>query len=143
MLLAGDIGATKTTLTIVSPDVGPREPLAETTYPSKRYDSLEAIIREFLAETGQPITQAIFGVAGPVVGGRAEITNLPWIIEERHLKQTFGLEYVRLLNDLEAIASAIPFLREDELHTLNPGDRRWPGRLSPSSRPAPAWERPT
>ena len=122
MLLAGDIGATKTTLTIVSPDLGPREPLAETTYPSKRYDSLEAIIGEFLAETGQPITQAIFGVAGPVVRGRAEITNLPWD-HRRSARERDVRPRVRAPpDDLEAIASAIPFLREDELYTLNQGE---------------------
>jgi glucokinase len=120
MLLAGDIGATKTTLTIVSPDAGPRAPLAETTYTSRSYDSLAAIVREFLAETDASVTQAVFGVAGPVVDGRAEITNLPWIIEEPHLQQEFDLEYVRLLNDLEAMANAIPFLEPDELRAINP-----------------------
>jgi len=121
MLLVGDIGATKTILSIISPDLGPRKSLAEMTFVSKRYSSLEAIIREFLAETEFTISQAVFGVSGPVVNGRAEITNLPWIVEEAHVKDAFGLENVELLNDLEAIASAIPFLEPDELHTLNAG----------------------
>lgn len=121
MFLAGDIGATKTVLSIVSPEAGPREPLAEKTFASKRYPSLEEIIEEFLTETHLSISQAVFGVSGPVVGGRAEITNLPWILEESQIREVFGLARVKLLNDLEAIATAIPFLSSDELQTLNAG----------------------
>src|SRR5690348_1347786 len=78
MLLAGDIGGTKTVLAVFSPEAGAHAPLAEATFPSGRYGRLEAIVREFLAQTSLPIDRACFGVAGPVVAGTAQITNLPW-----------------------------------------------------------------
>ncbi len=126
MLLAGDIGGTKTVLAIYSPEQGAHEPLVEQTYPSARYASLEAIVTEFLAVTDYAVERASFDVAGPVVAGRAAITNLPWVIDEQVLQETFGFEMVKLFNDLEAIAYAVPFMHPDELETLNEG-RAAPG----------------
>ena len=121
MLLAGDIGGTKTGLAVFAPKAGPRAPLAEATFPSADYPSLEALVREFLSQVGLKVEQASFGVAGPVVGGRATITNLPWIIEETRLQEALQLSSVRLLNDLEAIANGVPSLEPADLHTLNEG----------------------
>jgi len=121
MLLAGDIGGTKTNLAVFSPEAGPRVPLAEATFPSGHYLSLEAVVREFLAQVDLPVEQASFGVAGPVVAGRATVTNLPWVMDEAQLQEALSLSPVRLLNDLEAIAHAVPFLQPDDLHTLNEG----------------------
>lgn len=122
MLLAGDIGGTKTTLAVFSPEEGPRAPLAEASFPSARYPSLEALAGEFLDRSGLPVDRAIFGVAGPVVGGRADATNLPWMMEEATLREALGLRCVRLLNDLEAVAHAAPFLEAEDLRTLNEGE---------------------
>ncbi|HLN14597.1 MAG TPA: glucokinase [bacterium] len=121
MLLAGDIGGTKTALGVFSPEAGPRAPLAEATFRSSDYESLEAIVQEFRRRLAQPIDRASFGVAGPVVGGTAKITNLPWTIDETHLRQLLGLQRVRVVNDLVAIASAVPDLDASDLHTLNTG----------------------
>jgi glucokinase len=121
MLLAGDIGGTKTSLALFSPEVGPHAPLTEATFPSDDYPNLEAIVREFMGQANQPVERAYFGVAGPVVNGRATITNLPWVIEEAHVAETFGLTSVHLLNDMEAIANAIPYLIPEDILTLNAG----------------------
>jgi glucokinase len=121
MLLAGDVGATKTRLGIFSPERGPRAPLAETIFMSRQYPSLEAIVREFLAQTGMAVNRACFGVAGPVAGGTAKVTNLSWAIDERQLCAALDLSSVILLNDLAATAHAIPFLETVELHTINHG----------------------
>lgn len=123
MLLAGDIGGTKTNLAIFATDTaqGWRKPLAEATFPSGRYPSLEALVEEFRQQYQVPIERASFGVAGPVVGGRATITNLPWVLEEHHLRQVLGISRVRLLNDLTAIAHGVPYLGDEDLHTLNAG----------------------
>jgi glucokinase len=121
MLLAGDIGGTKTNLAVFSPKDGPRAPLAEVTFPSADYPSLEALVREFLAQVDLKVEQASFGVAGPVAAGRAKITNLPWVMEETQLREALNLSSVRLLNDLAAIAHAVPFLEPADLHTLNVG----------------------
>lgn len=121
MFLAGDIGGTKTVLGIFSADVGARRPLIEKTYRSADYDSLEDIALSFLAEVNQPIEGAVFGVAGPVIQGRAEITNLPWVMEEGHLAATLGVRQAKLINDLDAIANSVPKLAAEDFHTLIPG----------------------
>jgi len=124
MLLAGDIGGTKTVVAIFKVERGAttitRHPVQERTFPSQQYQSLELIIEQFLQECDYPISAASFGVAGPVVGGRAEVTNLPWIIESEAIGERFGFG-VHLLNDLEAVATAVPHLERTDLLTLNEG----------------------
>lgn len=121
MLLAGDIGGTKTNLAVYAAETGLNAPLAESTFPSRRYDSLEALIEDFREHTQLPFQAAVFGVAGPVVDGKATVTNLPWRMEEKGLKAALGVPKVKLLNDLESIANAVPALEAKDLHTLAPG----------------------
>jgi glucokinase len=121
MLLAGDIGGTKTKLAIYSKERGPRKPLVEETFRSKDYDGLEAIAQEFLDHVDIEVDRATFGVAGPVIENRVEVTNLPWIVDADDLRQTLGLSSVQILNDLASIANGVPFLEPDELHTLQKG----------------------
>lgn len=130
MLLAGDIGGTKTALAIVSPTAGPRHPVARAVFPSQRYASLEDIVREFLAQGNWPVETACFGVAGPVVAGQARVTNLPWIMDETRLAQDLRFRAVRLLNDLEAIATAVPHLGGDDLYRLHTGQLEPGGALA-------------
>lgn len=123
MLLAGDIGGTKTELAIFSAEGGPRAPLALAEFRSADYPNLVAIVRAFLAETAMPVDRACFAIAGPVVRGRVHATNLPWVLEETALARELGLQSVRLLNDLEALARAVPHLQPEDVHTLNRGER--------------------
>jgi glucokinase len=122
MLLVGDIGGTKTDLAVLSRERGPRTPVAQKRYPSGEYRSLEAIVRQFLTEFNIPVTQACMAVAGPVVNGRAVLTNLPWVVEEASLKEDLRLEDVSILNDVQAMANAIPNLGKDEECALQNGD---------------------
>jgi|YNPNPStandDraft_1061719.scaffolds.fasta_scaffold00709_15 glucokinase len=126
MLLVGDIGGTHTRLAVYTPQAGPRAPLAGATFSSARYPSLEAIAEAFLSQTGMTVTAACFDVAGPVVAGRAKVTNLPWLIDSEQFRQRLGLSFVHLMNDLEAIASGIPILEADDLEVLKEG-RPLPG----------------
>ncbi len=121
MLLAGDIGGTKTKLAIYSKERGPRRPLVEETFRSKDYDGLEAIAREFLDCVAIQVDRASFGVAGPVVENRVEVTNLPWIVDANDLRVALDVSSVQILNDLASIANGVPFLEPDELHTLQEG----------------------
>ena len=121
MLLIGDIGGTKTALALVPGDSDPRHFLAEKTFLSAGFSSLEAIITEYLKDIDDTPEQAIFGVAGPVMEGRATLTNLPWVVDQQKIQKIFGFLSVRLLNDLEAIAHAVPFLTQSELLTINEG----------------------
>lgn len=121
MLLAGDIGGTKTNLAVYSPEAGLRKPLVQATFPSAMYPSLEALVRTFLTQIHLPVDRASFGVAGPVIAGQATITNLPWVMDEQELAATLNLSSVHLLNDLEAVAHSIAFLQPAEIQTLSQG----------------------
>lgn len=130
LLLVGDIGGTKTVLALISPEQGVRQPLRQATFPSDDYESLEAVIADFLQETDTELVEAVFGVAGPVVGQKAQITNLPWVIDATVIAHRFNIETVRLLNDLEAIAHAVPHLQADDLFVLNTGTPEPEGALA-------------
>ena len=121
MLLAGDIGGTKTLLALYAPAAGARQPVAEAEFHSASYAGLDVMAREFLKRQSQPATDACFDVAGPVIGGRAHLTNLPWDLEEVALRDSLGLQRVTLLNDLKAIAYAVPHLQPTERHCIHAG----------------------
>src|SRR5215813_13381321 len=121
LLLAGDIGGTKTDLAIFSNEAGPHAPLVQAEVHSADYASLQALVREFLTKVNMPVDRACFDVAGPVIDGRAKTTNLPWVMDEDSLAKELNLRSVHLMNDLEAIAEAIPILRASDVITLNVG----------------------
>ncbi len=123
MILAADIGGTETVLALFDSTKGLERPLHEETFPSREYDSLEAIVSLFLQSVHAKPTAASFGVAGSVVNRRSHIANLPWVIDADAICQTFDIPQVHLLNDLQAIAIAVPHLTADVLCTLNVGQR--------------------
>ena len=132
MLLAGDIGGTKTVLSLFSPDQGPNTTIMQKTFASTVYQSLEAMIRDFLqtADGNVEIEAACFAVAGPVFSNRAHITNLSWVIDAQNVRSTFGWSSVLLMNDLEAVAYAIPILEPDDIFTLSAGSPVAGGNIS-------------
>ncbi len=119
MILAGDIGGTKTNLGLFTQ--GERRPLPKVieTFSSQNAPDLEHIVRQFLEIHPVSVTHACFGVAGPVVNGKSKITNLPWNISEDRIKKQFNFHHVKLVNDLNATAMAIPLLSKDEFFPLN------------------------
>ena len=120
MLLAGDIGGTKTNLAVYAAEGGlPAAPVAKGTFRSADYGSLEAVVEEFLAGAGVAVERAVFGIAGPVVHGHSTATNLPWVIREETLEQVLGLRQATLLNDLEATAYGVTHLPASDLALLN------------------------
>src|SRR5437016_1531895 len=108
MLLAGDIGGTKTDLAFFSVEKGPREPLYAAEFHTADYRDLGSLLREFLASTHQSIDHACFDVAGPVIDGRARLTNVPWEVDAEKLARELQLPAVALINDLVATAYAVP-----------------------------------
>src|SRR2546428_456839 len=122
MLLVGDIGGTKTELAIYASDSDPNSPVARKQFHSADYVSLQAIVTEFLADVREPVNHATFDVAGPVIDKAVVTTNLPWVMDEDSLATDLNLKSVRLMNDLEAVARAIPILRETDVVTLNIGE---------------------
>src|SRR5262249_43047740 len=121
MLIAGDIGGTKTDLAIYSPESGPHTPLAETEVHSADYPSLQVMVKEFLAQVKMSVDVASFDVAGPVINGHVKTTNLPWVLDEDTLAKDLNLKAAHLMNDLEAVARAVPALRPEDMATLNKG----------------------
>jgi len=121
MILAGDAGGTKTRLALYEDAPGKLVRQQIETFGSGDFPSLQEIIRIFLSKNHIAVTKACFGVPGPVVGGRASSTNLPWITDENDIAQTLGIASVRLVNDLVATTAAIPFLNTNDLLTLNAG----------------------
>ncbi len=122
-VLVGDIGGTKTILAVFSTENGPRHALARATYASGQYETLEAMVRDFLAEVAIHTDRACFGVAGPVVEGSAGLTNLTWVVDAAALRALFGWSRVALLNDMQSVGYAIPALEAADIHTLSAGYR--------------------
>jgi glucokinase len=122
MLIAGDIGGTKTDLAIYSHESGPHAPLAQTEVHSADYPSLQAMVTEFLAQVKMAVDIASFDVAGPVVNGHVKTTNLPWVMDETELVKDLNLKAAHLMNDLEAVARAVPALRPADVITINKGE---------------------
>jgi glucokinase len=122
VLLAGDIGATKTSLGVYTKEKGPREPIIEETFSSDQFSSLEVLVGEFLSQADLDVDRAVFGVAGPVMHGQVTITNVPWVIDEVQLKKKLKLQSILLLNDLKALAQGVPLLEPEDLYTLNKGE---------------------
>ena len=119
-ILAGDVGGTKTNLAIFSREGSALRRTELRSFPSGRYNDLETILAEFLA--GKPgIAVACIGVAGPVVGGRSRVTNLPWIVDGKAVRRAVGARSAFIINDLQATAFAVPFLPEESLAVLQQG----------------------
>lgn len=133
MLLAGDIGGTKTLLGLFDhASVRPR-PRVVRSFGTLEFDDLTSMIAAFLdgerIERGV-VSDACFGVAGPIIEQAATLTNVPWRVEARRVESAFGLRRVSLLNDLEAMAYAVPVLENDEVHVLQEGEAMRHGNMA-------------
>ncbi len=121
LVLAGDVGGTKTLLGLFAHGKKrPRLKLSET-YDSRERSGLTEIIKAFIGKHPATISDACFGIAGPVMDGRCKTTSLPWKVSEKEIRQRFGWRRVRLINDLAATAHAVPMLNRKEVFSLNPG----------------------
>ncbi|HEY3971694.1 MAG TPA: glucokinase [Candidatus Sulfotelmatobacter sp.] len=121
MILAGDIGATRTRLAAFDTEGSRLQRVVEKTYMSQEHDGLPEILTQFVRTEGIPVHSACFGVAGPVRSGRSKISNLPWTIDSRELAKQLKLNSVGLLNDLEAYAYGIDALDSKDFVTLSEG----------------------
>jgi glucokinase len=120
-ILAGDVGGTKTVLSLYErAEEGWRE-VATSTFASAEHASLEPPARAFVDAHGAAVTAAAFGVAGPVAEGKSRITQLPWVIEARALGAALGTERIALVNDFEATARGLVELGPSQLVVLQPG----------------------
>ena len=124
LLLAGDIGATKTTLALYEAAAWPGAPLRQQTLQNAGFGDFDSLLREFLgAEQPTPATVCL-GVAGPVMANAVKMTNLNWSIDAAGLQAGFGFEQAYLINDLVATAMGALHLPPNDLHCLNPGEKQ-------------------
>jgi len=138
MILAGDIGGTKTLLGLFDAAPARPRPIAVRSFPTLDYPDLPTIIAEFLSqqeasdarESHGGVEAACFGVAGPVVDETVKVTNVPWFVDGRRVAAALGIARVALLNDLEALAHAVPALRESETHVLQEGEALRGGNIA-------------
>lgn len=122
LLLAGDIGATKSDLMVLATDSAPPRVIAQATLPSRRYRALPELVGAFLSGIEARPRRASFSVAGPVLDGRARLPNLGWSFDGEEVRQALDLGSVLLFNDLQATACAVPHLRNEQLLTLQAGE---------------------
>ena len=133
MLLAADIGGTKTLLGVFDTVPARPRPVAIRSFATLEYANLTAMIAAFLGDAEVKrarMETACFGVAGPVIDEAAELTNVPWRVDAREVSAAFGLRRIALLNDLQAMAYAVPVLHESELHTLQKGEALRGGNIA-------------
>ena len=130
MLLAGDIGGTKTLLGLFDAVPARPRPVAVRSFGTLDHPDLQTMIADFLKTeeasaaraAHDSIEMACFGVAGPVIDETVRVTNVPWFVDARRVATALGVARVWLLNDLEALAHAVPVLRESETHVLQEGE---------------------
>ena len=123
MILAGDIGGTKTNLALFEARGATLSaPVAQVSFASAGYESPEAILNEYVArQPHMEIESACFGVAGPVVSDEVSATNLAWKVVRASLSEALGVSRVYLITDLEATAYGVETLAPDQLFTLSEG----------------------
>src|SRR6202044_3986627 len=125
MILAGDVGGTKVHLALFDFTDGNLKHARDQVFPAKQYAGLEEIVKEFLVS--EKVTSACFGVPGPVRDGRLRLTNLPWTLDSRELASGLKIDFVFLVNDLQANGYGIAELGADQIYTLSEGDARQVG----------------
>ena len=130
MILAADIGGTKSRLAAYNDRSNRLELVVERVYPSAEHSGLAEIVRDFIATEGIPVTSACFGVAGPVRRGRSKISNLPWTIDARDLATQLRLPRVGLINDLEALAYGLDVLESKDIVTICEGSSEADGNTA-------------
>jgi len=130
MILAGDIGGTKTVLALYSKNkLGKLECEIEQTYVSADYPKFNDILSAFV-QTNTVVDAVCLGISGPIVDQRCQTTNLPWLIDGKELSLKFGTNRVKLLNDLEAMAIGMLHIGADDFVELNPNAKRQNGNIA-------------
>jgi len=130
MILAGDVGGTKTVVGLFEDAGDGLRAAQETEYRNAEYDTFEAILDSFLKSAGRPsLTAAGFGIAGVVLAGRVQMLNLSWSMDAEALARRLGVPRVGLLNDLEAAAYGMLFLPSTDFCELTSGATRRPGNV--------------
>jgi glucokinase len=132
LVLAGDVGGTKTNLAIYQATADKIEVKKESTFQSASYESCMAILKQFLDENPSEIpTRICLGVAGPVLKGKVELTNLSWTLDAQDILRETGVTEVSLINDLEATSYGLAALGPDDLLSIcESGTKEYLGNMA-------------
>jgi glucokinase len=131
MILAGDVGGTKTILALFKTEDGDVKCVRKEQFSSAHYLTFTELLVSFLTDADCPlITAACIGVAGIVINGRCETTNLPWVLSSKEIGERINSQSVWLLNDLEATAWGLLDLPEHNFVELNPDAQRQQGNIA-------------
>ncbi len=125
MILAGDVGGTNTILGLFEPAAARPQPVGIQAFRSADFGSFLDLLTDFLSRqppSDRSLAAACFGVAGPVVEGRAQLTNVAWIIDAGEIAAALRIARVSVINDLQAWATVVPALGRDEVDVLQEGD---------------------
>ncbi|MDE3053988.1 MAG: glucokinase [Gemmatimonadota bacterium] len=129
-VLAGDVGGTNARLAIVEIGDGTARLVREHDYRSAAYDGLAAIAREFLAGGDDAPDRGCIAIAGPVVDGTVQATNLPWTIEAARVGEALGIPRLGLINDFFAVGMGLDLLGPGDRVTLQRGEPRQHGAVA-------------
>ena len=126
LILAGDIGGTKTLLQIAEFNGATKSIVHEHRYVSADYSDLTDMASEFLTEVIQEkgtiaLHSACFGIAGPVTGRKGWVTNLSWELDADKMQSTLGIPKIRLINDFAAVGYGLEALNDDDIVELQAG----------------------
>ena len=121
--LVADIGGTKSELAVYNSKADIRKYLLKERLATSEYESPEALIQHFLQKHKLSIKAGLLAVAGPVINNRVTkfSSNLPWEVDAKRLREALSLADITLINDLMAVAEALPHLRNEDLHSINRG----------------------
>ncbi|MFT5087768.1 MAG: glucokinase [Candidatus Latescibacterota bacterium] len=130
IIIAGDVGGTKTYLAAYQPTEHAFKPLAEKRYTTCDFADIGALIAAFVEESGYQPQRVVLGVPGPVRQLPVRAVNLPWLIDPEQIKSHLGIDEVYLLNDLQATSYGTLVLEEDDLCILNEGESDNEGNIA-------------
>lgn len=119
LILAGDVGGTKTILALYSFENGTLQRLSQQKYWSKDFTSLEAVLKNFLTATKIIVSTAVLGVPGPVIHNVCKTPNLPWTIDGNSIAKKFRINNVKILNDFYAFGNGVELLPSSDFLQLN------------------------
>lgn len=129
-IVAGDVGGTKTNLSICHVTENGISEMVARSYSSGDFTAFLHMLQEFINNHPYTIKRIALGVAGPVIDGKADLTNLGWILDSDELKRELHIEHIILLNDLEATAYGLASLEKDELIEIYPGVKPAKGNMA-------------
>ncbi len=129
MIISGYITARTVDITCVKKVRGAMKLYNQVTYKTQEFSNLDSLLKLYMKKISEPVDYACFGVAGPVIQGEVQVTNLPWQIKANELSEKFSLGKVKLLNDLVATAHGVFELPQDKFIRLNVGESPVDGNM--------------